>query len=118
LGPESGSSRALSPAVEQTKATVLLKGSRTLIGSPGHRIAVNPTGSPVLATGGTGDVLSGVIAALAVGTDPMRAACAGAYVHGLAAEIVARDRGVERGILAHEVADAVPVAIASLLGIA
>jgi ADP-dependent NAD(P)H-hydrate dehydratase / NAD(P)H-hydrate epimerase len=108
---------ALRTAVEQTQATVLLKGSRTLIGSPGQRIAVNPTGSPVLATGGTGDVLSGVIAALAVGTDPMRAACAGAYVHGLAAELVARDRGVERGVLAHEIADAVPVAIATLLGI-
>ena len=72
----------------------------------------------MLATGGTGDVLCGVIAALAVGTDPMRAACAGAYVHGLAAETVSRDRGVERGVLAHEVADAVPDAIATLLGVA
>ncbi|HEY3497051.1 MAG TPA: NAD(P)H-hydrate dehydratase [Polyangiaceae bacterium] len=107
---------AVRAAVEQTQATVLLKGARTLIGSPGQRIIVNPTGSPVLAAGGTGDVLCGVIAALAVGTDPLRATCAGAYVHGLAAETVARDRGVDRGVLAHEIADAVPEVIGSLLG--
>jgi ADP-dependent NAD(P)H-hydrate dehydratase / NAD(P)H-hydrate epimerase len=108
---------AVRAAVDQTQATVLLKGARTLIGGPGLRIVVNPTGSPVLATGGTGDVLCGVIAALATGTDPVRAACAGAYVHGLAAENVARHRGVDRGVLAHEVADAVPEVIASLLGL-
>ena len=109
---------AVRTAVDQTQATVLLKGARTLIGSPGQRIIVNPTGSPVLATGGTGDVLCGVIAALAIGTDPLRAACAGAYVHGLAAETVARDRAVDRGVLAHEVADAVPEVIGNLLGFA
>jgi NAD(P)H-hydrate epimerase len=106
---------AMRTAIEQTGATVLLKGARTLIGAPGQRIAVNPTGSPVLATGGTGDVLCGVIAALAVSTDPLRAACAGAFVHGRAAEWVAKDRGVDRGVLAHEVADAIPEVITALV---
>ena len=99
---------------ERTRATVLLKGSATLVGAPGQKIAVNPTGHPVLATGGTGDVLTGVIAALARGSEPFRAACAGAYVHGRAAELAAARRGVDRGVLAHEIADEVPKAIAGL----
>jgi NAD(P)H-hydrate epimerase len=105
---------ALTTAVDRTRATVLLKGSATLIGAPGQKIAVNPTGHPVLATGGSGDVLTGVISALAAGSEPFRAACAGAYVHGSAARLAASDRGVDRGILAHEIADEVPRALAAL----
>ena len=107
---------ALATAVERTRATVLLKGSSTLVGAPGQRIAVNSTGHPVLATGGSGDVLSGVIAALATGTEPLRATTAGAYVHGSAAAIAAARRGVDRGILAHEIADELPRALAALSG--
>jgi NAD(P)H-hydrate epimerase len=105
---------AVATAVERTHATVLLKGSATLVGSPGQRIAVNPTGHPVLATGGTGDVLSGIIAALATGAEPFRAAIAGAFAHGAAAALVASTRGVDRGVLAHEIADEVPRALAGL----
>jgi NAD(P)H-hydrate epimerase len=107
---------ALGGAVERTGATVLLKGSSTLVGAPGQKIAVNPSGHPVLATGGSGDVLSGVIAALSVGADPFRSACTGAYVHGSAAAALAAERGVDRGILAHEIADRVPRALAALSG--
>jgi NAD(P)H-hydrate epimerase len=105
---------ALATAVERTRAVVLLKGSATLVGAPGQRIFVNSTGHPVLATGGSGDVLSGVIAALATGAEPLRAATAGAYVHGSAASIAAARRGVDRGVFAHEIADEVPRALAAL----
>src|SRR5262249_11580958 len=65
--------------------TVLLKGNPTAVGLPGGEVRVNSTGGPALATGGTGDVLSGVIAALlARGLDPADAAMAGAFVHGRA----------------------------------
>jgi NAD(P)H-hydrate epimerase len=105
---------AVARAVERTRATVLLKGAPTLVGAPGKPIAVCPTGHPVLATGGAGDVLSGCIAALLVGAEPYLAACSGAFVHGRAAAGLALRRGVDRGVLAHEVADEVPVAIAGL----
>jgi hydroxyethylthiazole kinase-like uncharacterized protein yjeF len=66
-------------------ATVLLKGDRTIVASPDGRAWANPTGTPALATGGTGDVLTGVLGSLlAAGVRPERAALAGAYVHGLA----------------------------------
>ncbi len=105
---------ALAKAVEITQATVLLKGSPTLVGAPGVRVAVSEPGHPILATGGSGDVLSGAIGALLVAADPYRAACAGAFVHGRAAERLAGARGVDRGALAHEVADELPGAIAGL----
>jgi hydroxyethylthiazole kinase-like uncharacterized protein yjeF len=66
-------------------ATVLLKGDRTVVAAPDGRAWVNPTGTPALATGGTGDVLTGLLGSLlAGGLPPERAALAAAYVHGLA----------------------------------
>jgi NAD(P)H-hydrate epimerase len=103
-------------AVERTGQVVLLKGASTLVAGPGEKITVNPTGNALLATGGAGDVLCGVIASLLVGSEPYRAACAGAYVHGSAADLLKRELGVDRGVLAHEVADAVPRALASVFG--
>jgi len=100
-------------AVALTGAVVLLKGSRTLVGARAERVAVNPTGSRVLATGGSGDVLSGVLASYCTALDPRRAALAAAYIHGLAGERLAAS-GVDRGILAHEIADEIPLALASL----
>lgn len=65
--------------------TVLLKGDRTVVAGPDGGVWVNPTGSPDLATGGTGDVLAGLLGSLlAAGLPPDRAAIAAAYVHGLA----------------------------------
>jgi NAD(P)H-hydrate epimerase len=106
---------AVSRAVALTRQTVLLKGARTLVAAPDTRVAVNPTGSAVLATGGTGDVLSGVIAALLVFAAPFQAACAGAFLHGRAAADLARERNVDRGLLAHEIAAAIPTALARTL---
>jgi ADP-dependent NAD(P)H-hydrate dehydratase / NAD(P)H-hydrate epimerase len=105
---------AVERAVALTRAAVLLKGAPTLIGAPGEPIAVCPTGHPVLATGGSGDVLSGCVGALLVAAEPYAAACAAAFVHGRAAAGLALRRGVDRGVLAHEIADEVPVAIAGL----
>ena len=106
---------AVETATRRTGQTVLLKGASTLVAAPGERTAVNPTGHPLLATGGTGDVLCGVIAALLVRSTPYRAACAGAYLHGLAATELARERRVDRGVLAHELAAQVPVTLARVL---
>jgi ADP-dependent NAD(P)H-hydrate dehydratase / NAD(P)H-hydrate epimerase len=72
----------------QTAAIVLLKGPGTVIATPDGRAFVNPSGGPALATAGTGDVLTGVIAGLlANGADPVEAAVSGAYVHGRAADV-------------------------------
>lgn len=72
-------------------ATVLLKGDRTVVGTPDGRAYVNPTGSPALATGGTGDVLAGLLGSLlATGLAPERAAAVAAYLHGLAGREAAR----------------------------
>jgi hydroxyethylthiazole kinase-like uncharacterized protein yjeF len=78
-------------AAEQLGVTVLLKGSTTVIAEPGRPTAlVNPTGTPWLATAGTGDVLSGLAGALlAQGLEPAWAAAAAAYLHGLAARLAA-----------------------------
>ncbi|MFY1635948.1 NAD(P)H-hydrate dehydratase [Solwaraspora sp. WMMB335] len=73
------------------QATVLLKGDRTVVAGPDGRAFVNPTGTPALATGGTGDVLAGLLGSLlAAGLAPERAALAAAYVHGLAGREAAR----------------------------
>ncbi|SCL13801.1 yjeF C-terminal region, hydroxyethylthiazole kinase-related/yjeF N-terminal region [Micromonospora inyonensis] len=72
-------------------AVVLLKGDRTVIGTPAGRAYVNPTGTPVLATGGTGDVLAGLLGSLlAAGLPAERAAALAAYLHGLAGREAAR----------------------------
>jgi hydroxyethylthiazole kinase-like uncharacterized protein yjeF len=69
--------------------TVLLKGDATIV-SDGRKVLVNSTGSPVLATAGTGDVLSGACGALiAQGLDPLHAGAVGAFVHGVAGALAA-----------------------------
>ncbi|RKN46802.1 NAD(P)H-hydrate dehydratase [Streptomyces hoynatensis] len=74
---------------ERFGAVVLLKGSTTLIAAPGGGpVHVNPTGTPWLATAGSGDVLSGLVGSLlAAGLAPVQAAATGAYLHGLAGRL-------------------------------
>src|SRR5580700_3987841 len=89
-------------AAERLGLTVLLKGSTTVIASPGDPTAlVNPTGTPWLATAGTGDVLSGLAGSLlAQGLEPAWAGAVAAYLHGLAARLAAagtRRPGRRRG---------------------
>jgi ADP-dependent NAD(P)H-hydrate dehydratase / NAD(P)H-hydrate epimerase len=100
-------------AVALTHGVVLLKGHRTLIGAPDERIAINVTGSGVLATGGSGDVLTGILAAFGTLLDARRAAFSAAFVHGLAGERRSRG-GVDRGVIAHEIADEVPLSLGEL----
>jgi len=73
--------------------TVVLKGERTLIGFADGRVWVNPTGSPAMATGGTGDVLTGIVSGLLAQfpVDPDLAVAAAVYLHGLAGEIAAHE---------------------------
>jgi NAD(P)H-hydrate epimerase len=75
-------------------AVVLLKGPGTVVASPDGRVALNSTGGAPLATAGSGDVLTGVIAGfLARGVDAFRAAAAGAWVHGRTADRVVEEHG-------------------------
>jgi hydroxyethylthiazole kinase-like uncharacterized protein yjeF len=79
-------------AAQRSNATVLLKGEATIVADPSGQAYVVPTGNPGLATPGTGDVLSGVISAqLAKGLGATDAACLGAYLHGLAADLAAEE---------------------------
>ncbi len=100
-----GCARALARA---SRAIVLLKGAHSLVAEPSGRVVVNPTGTPLLATAGSGDVLAGLIGALlAGGLGAREAAVAGAWLHGAAAESLEPRLG-DAGLLAHEVADALP----------
>jgi ADP-dependent NAD(P)H-hydrate dehydratase / NAD(P)H-hydrate epimerase len=89
-------------------ATVLLKGDRTIVATPDGRAYANPTGTPALATAGTGDVLAGLLGSLlAAGLPADRAAVAAAYVHGLAGR-----RAAEHGpVTAADVARELPAAV-------
>jgi len=87
---------------------VLLKGETSLTATPDGRVVVNPTGSPVLATAGTGDVLAGVVAAFLAGGLRTEDATAGAaWIHGAAGDRLERTLG-DAGALASEVADLLP----------
>ncbi len=87
---------------------LVLKGARTVIAEPDGGISLNPTGNPALSSGGSGDVLTGLISGfLARGWDSASAASAGVYLHGLAADLLAEDMG-QAGVLAGELTDVVP----------
>jgi ADP-dependent NAD(P)H-hydrate dehydratase / NAD(P)H-hydrate epimerase len=106
-------------AAEELGATVLLKGSTTVVAEAGRPVRINPTGTSWLATAGSGDVLSGLVGALLAGGVPaIDAAAAGAYVHGLAARLAAGtpDDESEAPISADDVAAAVPAALRTISG--
>jgi len=92
------------------KACVVLKGYRTLIAEPGGQVYVNPTGNPGMATGGTGDVLTGMIAGL-LAQHPQapveRVVAAAVYWHGAAGDVAAAQRG-ELPMLATDLLNALP----------
>jgi NAD(P)H-hydrate epimerase len=100
----------------ETGVVVVLKGQRTVVARADGRAAVNPTGNPGMATGGTGDVLSGIVAALlARGTDPWSAAAAATYLHGAAGDAAARRRG-EEALVAGDLLEGVATALLDILG--
>ena len=101
---------------EKYNCTALLKGHQTIvIGRDGRRY-VNETGNPGMATPGSGDVLTGIITALAgQGLTCFDAACAGAYIHGSAGDLAAEQRG-EYGMTAADIIDKLPEAFLSCKG--
>ena len=100
----------------ETGAVVVLKGQRTLVADATGQAAVNPTGNAGLATGGTGDVLSGIVGALlARGCDGWTAATAGVFVHGHAGDRAAQRLG-EDALLAGDVVEALPDALRDIVG--
>ena len=93
-----------------TGATVLLKGSTTIVADPTGDVMLSDAGDARLATAGSGDVLAGVVGALlAQGLEPLHAASAGAFVHGTAAGL-----GWRRGLVAGDLLDLLPVVFNSL----
>jgi NAD(P)H-hydrate epimerase len=99
---------------ERWRCVLVLKGAPTVIATPEGDATVNPTGNPGLATAGSGDVLTGVIAALvAQRLAPADAAVLGAYVHGLAGDLAAAERGA-LGMVAGDVAEMLPQALLAL----
>lgn len=95
----------------ETGAWVALKGARTVIGGPDGEVALNPTGNPGMATGGTGDLLTGIVGGLlAQGHPPLLALRAGVYLHGLAGDLAREAKG-EEGMIAGDLLEAIPEAI-------
>jgi len=76
---------------EEENVTVILKGARTIIATAKGDVFINTTGNPYMASGGMGDALTGMVAALASqGLSPIDAACAGVFLHGMSADILVR----------------------------
>jgi hydroxyethylthiazole kinase-like uncharacterized protein yjeF len=102
--------KAATEAAKKWKAHVILKGYHTILAAPDGRVFVNTTGGPSLAKGGTGDVLTGVLAALTAqfGTeDWLRVLALGVFLHGTAGDILSREEDPS-GVLAHQVAETIP----------
>ncbi|PIE67104.1 MAG: bifunctional ADP-dependent NAD(P)H-hydrate dehydratase/NAD(P)H-hydrate epimerase [Deltaproteobacteria bacterium] len=106
-----GRARAMA---QRFKAHVVLKGADTIVAQPDGTVFLNASGNPGMAAGGMGDVLTGMIAGLITqGATIDQAACAGVYLHGVAADLLACDKAPV-GYLASEVMEAIPRAMASL----
>jgi hydroxyethylthiazole kinase-like uncharacterized protein yjeF len=113
--PKEVQSRRLDTAREVATAHgvwVVLKGAQTVVADPEGNVSLNPTGNPVLASGGTGDVLTGMIGGfLAQRVSPWDAARLGVYLHGLAADYLAEVVG-PRGHLAGDLVVCLPELLA------
>ena len=97
----------------QFKTVVILKGHNTVIATPEGETFINPTGGPGMASGGMGDVLTGIVASfLAQGLPPLAASKLAVYVHGLAADWLVKKKGL-RGIIASDVVDRLPLVLKS-----
>lgn len=97
------------------KVIVILKGPYTIVATPRGKVFINPVANPILSTGGTGDVLTGIISGLiAQGLSGEDASCCGVYIHGLAAETISKQLG-DRGLLASDIIETIPTIIKTLI---
>lgn len=111
-----GREKAAETIAEKTGAIVLLKGAGTLVTMDKKGTYTNTTGNPGMATGGSGDVLTGVIAAIAAsGADAFDSVKAGAFIHGMAGDIAARCQG-QWGMTSVDIEEALPAAFKKIIG--
>ena len=100
-------------AAGRSGSIVVLKGDDTIVAGPGGELAVNGVSSPGLATAGTGDVLTGVTAALlARCSDPFAATCVAVHAHARAGRVAAERLGATESVIATDVIDALPSGLA------
>jgi hydroxyethylthiazole kinase-like uncharacterized protein yjeF len=110
-GDRLGAARELA---RRDRVVVVLKGARTIVADPDGGASISPTGNPGMASGGTGDVLAGVVGGLlAQGLAPFDAAVLGVFAHGLAGDEVAARQG-ELGLLAGDLIPELPVVLSAL----
>lgn len=99
---------------KEWQAVILLKGARTVVAWPDGQVYINPTGNPGMATAGSGDVLTGIIAGLiAQGLEPGVAAAVGAYLHGSAGDEAVKVTG-QHALMAGDILDFLPVSFHNL----
>jgi len=114
LSPDEVDRNRMEVAVEFAEkhgVVLVLKGAPTVVGTPGGFLWINTTGNPGLASGGTGDVLTGMIVSLlAQGVPPVESAIAGVYLHGLAGDLAAADLSMY-SLMAGDLLDYIPEAI-------
>jgi NAD(P)H-hydrate epimerase len=102
-------------AARRFGSVVVLKGAPTVTAAPGGAVYVNSTGNPGMATIGSGDILTGLVAGImAQGTSPEHAAYAGVFVHGRAGDLAA-DRFGMRSLIATDIGGAIPAALSQLI---
>lgn len=101
--------------VRKWKVITVLKGARTVIAAPDGTVYINTTGNSGMATGGTGDVLTGIITGfISQGVKPLDAAISGVYIHGLSGDNVAESIG-EHGLIAGDLVESLPCVIKKMV---
>lgn len=108
--------QTLQDLVESSRAICVLKGSKTLVSAADGQSYINTTGNPGMATGGSGDVLTGIIVSLAgQGLEPVDCAKVGVFLHGLAGDLAAEKMG-ENGMIAGDICDMTALALKKIIG--